>query len=163
MSTPIARNSKSRFAPAPILALLAAAAVTPSLALADEPSAAAREARSNIESTTQRVLEDRGRELDVTSRHRDDSPAHARGAIDYSSKDLSTTERHEEAREVSRALGDNHQVIVEEVHRAAGGHGPAAQENTTYQGGDKGATRWGAVKASGTHTHVQPSRAGSAQ
>lgn len=138
------------------VALLALSVFAPSLARAGEPTAEAQSAREHIETTTSEVLDGRGRELEVTSRHRDDSTAHQRGAIDYRSNDISSSERHEEAREVSRALGNNHQVVVEEVHRAEGGYGPSAQQNTTYQGGERGASRWGDVKATGTHTHVQP-------
>lgn len=101
------------------------------------------------------------RPITVTSEHRDNSAAHRRGAIDIRSKDISTEARHTEARQISKALGKDHTVVVEEVHRVdhkRGQHGPEAQVNTAYRDGNKGSTRTMAIPKSdsATHTHIQP-------
>lgn len=83
-----------------------------------------------------------------------DSPwePHERGAIDYRSKDIGSIERQAEAREISRLLGSDHVVIVEEVD---GGK----QTNYSYRGGTLVRPPYEtARRASGTHTHVQPDR-----
>lgn len=117
---------------------------------ADTPAAAS--ARENIKTSTSAAM---NRPMTVTSEFRDDSAAHRRGAIDISSKDLTSAQRHAEAKTISNSPGlKNHQVIVEEVHTTK--YGPNAQANTTYQNGVQGNTRWGEVKASATHTHIQP-------
>jgi hypothetical protein len=116
----------------------------------------AQSRRAHIENVTGSTLDSQGTDFHVTSRHRDDSPAHRRGAIDYRSNDVSEARRHADARAVSSALGSHHNVVVEEVYRPAGGVGPSAQRDTTYQGGWQGRTTWGPVRATDTHTHVQP-------
>lgn len=112
--------------------------------------------RKHIENVTSDVLHEHGRQMEVTSRHRDNSSAHRRGAIDISSKNLSEMERGAEAQDISARLGPHHRVVVEEVHRPKSGVGPSAQKNTTYQNGAKGDPTWQPVKATATHTHVQP-------
>jgi hypothetical protein len=106
------------------------------------------------------VVHEIPRQPAIKSRHRDDSAAHKRGAIDYSSKDLTEAERHEEARQLSDALGSKgigHTVVVEEVHvREPGTEGPSGQVNTAYRDGVQGNVRVGEAKATATHTHVQP-------
>jgi hypothetical protein len=99
------------------------------------------------------------RPITVTSGHRDNSTAHQRGAIDIRSQDISSAARHREAANISRALGSNHTVVVEEVHKVnRGQQGPEAQVNTAYRSGVQGNVRTGPVKASATHTHIQPNR-----
>lgn len=113
--------------------------------------------RQEIKDVTGEVLASRGRKLEVTSEHRDNSTAHQQGAIDYRSKNISSEERHEEAKEVSEALGEHHTVVVETVHRPEpGAEGPTAQIDTAYRDGQEGKTRVKEVKATETHTHVQP-------
>lgn len=104
-----------------------------------------------------------GRNLDITSAHRSrsSSPAHADGAIDYRSNNISATHRHTEARELSIALGPKFTVIVEEGYRPNteidGLHpvivtGPF-RSLTPYNNGSPGRTQFGKYQA--THTHVQ--------
>jgi hypothetical protein len=115
--------------------------------------------RQNIVDKTGAVLKENGRTLDITSGARKNSEAHKRGAIDFSSKGLDTEARHAEAAEVSEELGSDHTVIVEEVHEPAGGaEGPRGQVDTAYRNGDRGNVRVHEVRASATHTHVQPER-----
>jgi len=99
----------------------------------------------------------------ITSRDRTTPPsaAHNRGAVDYRSNDISTRARHREASTLSQRLGGRYTVVVEEVHRPArGAAGPSAQINTAYRGGNRGNTRVGPIRATGTHTHVQPESGG---
>jgi len=98
-------------------------------------------------------LHGRGRESVVTSANRTNSPAHSEGAVDYSSKDLSTDERHAEAQSLSTALGPDFTVIVEEgVHPA---DAPPYRTLTSYVNGQRVSVRRGGFEA--THTHVQRS------
>lgn len=94
------------------------------------------------------------------------SAAHDRGAVDFRSKDVSSTQRHTEAANVSKSLGTRGTVVVEEVHKPAPrAAGPSAQFNTAYKNGTEGNTRTTGVKATETHTHAQPdppSRSGTA-
>jgi len=97
------------------------------------------------------------RPVTVTSGYRGNSTAHQRGAIDISSKDLTPSARHGEAQQISKALGSQHTVVVEEVHRVPkGAHGPEAQINPAYRDGQRGNIRVGPIKADATHTHIQP-------
>jgi hypothetical protein len=113
--------------------------------------------RQEIKDVTGATLGSRGRQMVATSEHRDNSPAHQNGAIDFRSKDLSPEDRHHEAKAVSKALGSHHTVVVEEPHAPApGAEGPKGQVNTAYRDGKKGNTRVTEIKASATHTHVQP-------
>lgn len=106
----------------------------------------AQQCRTHIENTTRQVLQDCGRTMVVTSRHRDDSAAHQRGAIDIRSINIPQPTRHAEAQEISRRL-PNHNVIVEERRGNA-------QTNTTYRNGQQGAVRQ--VPPHATATHIQP-------
>jgi len=117
------------------------------------PTAAAKQERARIEATTRAAM---SRPMVVTSRHRDNSEAHKRGAIDISSKNLSSAQRHAEARALSKALGPRRTVVVEEVHAAPRHYGPEAQRNTAYRNGVQGNSKLGPVRASATHTHIQP-------
>jgi len=113
--------------------------------------------RQEIKDVTHATLDSRGRQMVVTSEHRDNSQAHKNGAIDIRSKDLSPEQRQSEAKAVSKALGSRHTVVVEETHAPAPrAEGPKAQVNTAYRDGKKGNTRVTEMKASATHTHVQP-------
>ena len=99
----------------------------------------------------------------ITSRDRTSPPsaAHDRGAVDFRSNNVSPTTRHSEARELSNSLGRKNTVVVEEVHRPnRGAEGPSVQVNTAYRDGTQGNTRVGPVRATQTHTHVQPERRG---
>jgi hypothetical protein len=110
-----------------------------------------------IKDVSKEVVERGGRPFVVKSEGRSDSAAHQRGAIDIRSKDITSAERHEEAKTLSKELGKEHTVVVEEVHaRAAGTQGPEAQVNTAYRDGVEGRTRVGEIKATATHTHAQP-------
>lgn len=114
--------------------------------------------RQHIVNTVNRTAQ---RPITVTSGHRGNSAAHRRGAIDIRSRDIPSPARHTEAAALSRGLGRNHTVVVEEVHsvnRRAGVQGPQAQVNTAYRNGVRGNVRVGPVRASGTHTHIQPDR-----
>jgi|SRR4051812_45532876 hypothetical protein len=112
--------------------------------------------REHIERTTERVLHDHGRSMEVTSRYRDDSEAHKRGASDIRSKDIPRPERHSEARDISRALGRGHTVIVEErnVPPLRSGY----QMNTSYRDGQPVRSSAQPARATETHTHIQPDR-----
>jgi hypothetical protein len=108
--------------------------------------------RKHIRSVAKNVLKSQGRRLVVTSGFRANSQAHMVGAIDISSKDLTPKVRHADAREISRRLGARFRVVVEELDPIT-----KTQTNTTYQGGIKGKTRVGLpIKATATHTHIQP-------
>jgi hypothetical protein len=108
--------------------------------------------RQHIKDVTGEVLQSRKRELNVTSEYRANSEAHKAGAIDISSKNLSAKDRHSDALAISKKLGSNFRVVVEEVDAKTN-----TQTNTTYQGGVKGRTRTGLEKrATATHTHIQP-------
>ncbi len=121
------------------------------------PGSAAKASADSIKQSAQPIVESSNRAFRVTSEQRDDSPAHQRGAIDYRSKDIPSEQRHTEAAAVSRALGPDHTVVVEEVHRPApGAQGPSAQTNTAFRNGVQGNERVGQDKATATHTHVQP-------
>lgn len=109
--------------------------------------------RTHIENTARTVLERRGRELVVTSRYRSNSAAHRRGALDYSSNKISSRDRHAEAEQLSRDLGDGYTVVVEEVHRAK-----ETQTNTSYRNGQRINRHEDPITADETHTHVQPDR-----
>src|SRR5580765_8310913 len=52
-------------------------------------------------------VEERGRRFTITSGHRSNSTAHADGALDYRSNDVSGNERHGEAQSLSLGLGSN--------------------------------------------------------
>lgn len=83
------------------------------------------------------------------------SIAHDRGAVDFSSKEVSARTRHTEAQRLSQKLGPYNRVVVEEVRRDTKGR--KYQVDTTYQNGGKGNTRvHEKVRASATHTHAQP-------
>jgi hypothetical protein len=116
----------------------------------------ANQRRQQIEQTTQRVLQERGRTMEVTSRDRQNSTAHQRGAIDIRSKDIPRTERHSEARVISRELGRNHTVIVEE--RNVPPIAPGYQMNTSYRNGQPVRSSAQPGRATETHTHIQPDR-----
>lgn len=139
-------NSKTLFL-LPLLLLLAASALR---AQCPSPTHGAAQRRAHIERTTNQVLTERGRTMVVTSRHRDNSQAHQRGAIDIRSNDISRQARHDEARAISERLR-NHNVVVEEVRGNR-------QTNTTYRNGVQGAERNLPRHATGTHTHIQPDR-----
>ncbi len=119
-----------------------------------------QEHRSKIEREVNRIE----RKPAIKDRHRDNSPAHRRGAIDYRSKDVSRTKRHKEAKDLSGRLGKDYTTVVEEVYYHPVTKDPDDQRNTAYKDGKKGRTRWThqsngrGVKASATHTHVQPDK-----
>jgi hypothetical protein len=95
----------------------------------------------------------------VTSEYRSNSPAHRRGAIDISSKNLTPAQRRAEAQAISSRLGRGYNVVVEEVHQVQRGQfGPSGQVNTTFNNGRQGTVRVGDVRASATPTHIQPNR-----
>jgi hypothetical protein len=98
-------------------------------------------------------------EVTSTDRIKPPSAAHNHGAIDIRSNNISSAHRHEEARAISKNVGPSGRVVVEEVHRPGRGQaGPSAQIDTTYQNGAKGSARAHDIKATGTHTHVQPNQ-----
>lgn len=112
--------------------------------------------REDIKTTTQQSMP---RPMRVTSEDRTTprSAAHDRGAIDIRSHNVSAPQRHQEAKEISRHLGPHYTTVVEEVHRPAPGQpGPSAQTNTSYRDGALVRQSSGPVKATGTHTHIQP-------
>jgi hypothetical protein len=116
------------------------------------PTPAAQKERAHIEKVTGSTLASLGRPMVVTSRHRDDSPAHQRGAIDISSKSLSTVQRHNEAKTISKNLGSGYTVVVEEVDHKTG-----KQTNTSYANGQLLNRHTNQpILASETHTHIQP-------
>jgi len=123
---------------------------SPDQTKADRPQA--DKARQHIEKVTKETLDKRGREMVVTSRYREDSAAHMRGAIDIRSKELSTEQRHAEAKEISKNLGKDYTVNVEEVDRPIG-----SQTNTSYRNGELLNRHENQPKtATDTHTHIQP-------
>lgn len=157
------RNLSCVFASAksfPILSvglLAAALCVAADVSTPYPPGSAAESSADSIKETARPIVESSNREFRVTSEHRDNSPAHQRGAIDYRSNDVPSEQRHTEAAAVSRALGPNHTVVVEDVHLPApGAQGPSAQTNTAFRNGVQGNERLGQDKATATHTHVQP-------
>jgi len=110
--------------------------------------------REHIEEVTRETLAKRGEPMVVKSRYRDDSEAHKRGAIDISSKDLKPDVRHDQAREISKNLGKEYDVIVEENHD----YHKKTKTTITYRDGIKGNTREVAITRNdeGIHTHIQP-------
>jgi hypothetical protein len=133
------------------------------IALAAEKSSSTRPAEKTPAEQRQHIKEavitTVGRDVKVTSEHRGNSAAHQRGAIDISTKDLPATQRHTEAKQISKTLGKDYTVVVEEVHRVPKGQqGPEAQVNTAYRAGTQGNVRTGEIKASATHTHIQPDK-----
>lgn len=117
-----------------------------------------QEHRNYIAGKVAQTVANRGRELRITDAYRDvkntDSfEPHERGALDFSSKDLSTRERHEEALALSENLGSSYRVIVEELDDEG------RQINTYYKRGELIKTdppKEPKIKA--THTHVEPVR-----
>jgi hypothetical protein len=117
-----------------------------------------REHRSYIASKVDQTLASRGRELRITDAYRDKKPTdsfepHERGALDFSSKDLSSEARHEEARVLSDNLGSSYRVIVEELDD------DGRQINTYYIRGARVRSdppKLAIIQA--THTHVEPLR-----
>jgi hypothetical protein len=113
-----------------------------------------QKARHDIETTTRRTIR---RPLHVTSRDRPAGPlksaAHDRGAIDISSKALSHKRRHREALEISRSLGRNNTVVVEEKIQA---NGRTYDQHTSYNNGRLIRRVTKPSRATATHTHIQP-------
>lgn len=117
-------------------------------------------ARSSIE---QAVNESTQGNYRVTSRDRVGagslhSPAHDRGAIDYTTPFTGTAQEHEQAREVSRRIGTGYTAVVERplygVSSMRITH--PADHHTAYSNGMQGTERLAPGRATGNHTHVQP-------
>jgi hypothetical protein len=109
--------------------------------------------REHIKSVVRDYLASQGREMKVTSEYRKNSAAHMRGAIDLSSKDLTTGQRHADAKEISRQLGKGYTVVVEEVTA------DRTQTNTSYRDGKLLNIHKDQLQtASNTHTHIQPDK-----
>lgn len=112
--------------------------------------------RQEIEDSVQRLP----RKPKITSRDRQEPPSvphNVNGAIDFRSKNVAMQQRHAEASLLSRQLGRNYTVIVEEPHKPArGAFGPSGQINSAYRNGQAGNVRTGPTLATEIHTHVQP-------
>jgi hypothetical protein len=105
-------------------------------------------ARDDVKNTTRKTL-DRPMAITSEDRSKPASPAHDRGAIDIRSNNISGEQRNQEARRISKNLGPNYNVVVEE-------RGRGTQTNTTYNNGQQGHQRDVKPRATATHTHIQP-------
>jgi hypothetical protein len=133
------------------------------------PDPAANAVREYIYSATRAFLVARGRDFIWTSGYRPGtgtalaSRAHAEGAIDYRAYDISSAQRHEEGKALSKSLGPNFTVLVEETYipgRTPGGllYIAPIHVMTTYINGQQGRTRFHSPLAGqNTHIHVQHS------
>lgn len=115
--------------------------------------------------TVKDFLNATGRDMVWTSGHRDatggsnPSAAHADGAVDFRTNDISSQERHSEAQAVSAILGPSFTVVVEEAASDAmpdGSMAPVIVE-TPYCNGVVGHVKSHVPQSSDnvTHTHVQ--------
>lgn len=139
-----------------LMAGATASAKSPHHRFTPHKTPAARAHARHIHRTVRKVDQRNRVRTRVTSRHRNNSTAHARGALDFSTRGRNRTQRQAHARQYSKALGRGYNVVVERVSKPR--VGPPAQINTTYNNGLRGRRRVGPIKASATHIHVQPNR-----